>query len=72
MTHTIEGTYDQVFPRNTLQPEVFKFVSDCIPNLLQGFNCTIFAYGQTGSGKTYTMFGQGLDQIIKHMALKQH
>lgn len=57
MTHTIEGAYDVVFPRNTLQPEVFKFVQESIPSLIQGFNCTIFAYGQTGSGKTYTMFG---------------
>lgn len=68
MAHIIEGTYDQVFARNTLQPEVFKFVSDCVPNLLQGFNCTIFAYGQTGSGKTYTMFGSGLDSVMKMIA----
>jgi kinesin family protein 5 len=65
LSHIIEGTYDKVFPRNTLQTEVFKFVGECIPNLLQGFNCTIFAYGQTGSGKTYTMFGNGLDSVMR-------
>lgn len=27
------------------------------PQMLAGFNCTIFAYGQTGTGKTYTMSG---------------
>ena len=40
---------------------MYSFVEDCIPNVLQGVNCTIFAYGQTGSGKTYTMFGEGFD-----------
>lgn len=69
MTHIIDATYDAVFPRNSLQPEVFKFVGECIPSLLQGFNCTIFAYGQTGSGKTYTMFGTGLDQVMRSMAV---
>jgi len=65
MTHTIEGAYDVVFPRNTLQPEVFKFVQESIPSLIQGFNCTIFAYGQTGSGKTYTMFGNPLPKRLE-------
>jgi hypothetical protein len=68
MTHTIEGSYDVVFPRNTLQPEVFKFVQESIPSLIQGFNCTIFAYGQTGSGKTYTMFGSGFNALRKSEA----
>jgi hypothetical protein len=27
------------------------------PQVLEGFNCTIFAYGQTGTGKTHTMAG---------------
>ena len=57
MTHTVEGSYDLVFAKETQQTEVYAFVQECIPNLLQGFNSTIFAYGQTGSGKTYTMFG---------------
>lgn len=69
MTHNIDATYDAVFPRNSQQPDVFKFVGECIPNLLQGFNCTIFAYGQTGSGKTYTMFGNGLEQVMRNMAV---
>ena len=27
----------------------------CIPDVLDGYNGTVFAYGQTGSGKTFTM-----------------
>jgi len=58
LTHTIEGTYDSVLTKEASQAEAYSFVKDCIPSILQGFNCTIFAYGQTGSGKTYTMFGE--------------
>lgn len=60
MTHTVEGQYDRVFSKDATQNDVYSFVADCIPNLINGFNCTIFAYGQTGSGKTYTMFGEGV------------
>ena len=28
-----------------------------IPDVLAGFECTMFAYGQTGTGKTHTMEG---------------
>ena len=61
LTHTVEGQYDRVFEKEATQVETYQFVQDCIPNLLQGFNCTIFAYGQTGSGKTHTMFGEGIE-----------
>jgi len=50
-----------VYDKDVSQAETYGFVQDCIPNILQGFNCTIFAYGQTGSGKTYTMFGEDLE-----------
>ena len=29
----------------------------CFPQVMQGYNCTVFAYGQTGTGKTFTMEG---------------
>ncbi|CDW83904.1 kinesin motor domain containing protein [Stylonychia lemnae] len=64
LSHTIEGTYDKVFPKEATQNDAYSYVADVIPNLLQGFNCTIFAYGQTGSGKTYTMFGEGYDSQL--------
>lgn len=34
-----------------------------IPQMLAGYNCTIFAYGQTGTGKTYTMSGDMNDTL---------
>jgi kinesin family protein 5 len=30
---------------------------NCVPDVLSGYNGTIFAYGQTSSGKTHTMEG---------------
>lgn len=57
VSHTVEASYDKVFPIESSQNDIYQYVADCIPNLLNGFNCTIFTYGQTGSGKTFTMFG---------------
>jgi len=34
---------------------------ECVTDVTNGFNSTIFAYGQTGSGKTFTMFGPHWD-----------
>jgi len=51
--------FDAVFDKDTSQNEVFKkCASHMIPEVIKGFNCTIFAYGQTGSGKTYSMEGE--------------
>jgi len=52
-----EGNYNKVFSETSTQSDVFDFVKEAIPDLINGINNTIFAYGQTGSGKTYTMFG---------------
>uniref|UniRef100_A0AC35UIH8 Kinesin-like protein n=1 Tax=Rhabditophanes sp. KR3021 TaxID=114890 RepID=A0AC35UIH8_9BILA len=50
---------DHAFGEKSTQRQVYKdMVSDYIPHLLSGYNCTIFAYGQTGTGKTYTMEGE--------------
>ena len=45
MTHTLESKYDYVYGKDAKQSDVYGFVSDCIPSVLKGFNCTIFAYG---------------------------
>lgn len=58
----ITSTYDQVFPENATQRELFGFVSPGVLGVPRGFNCTIFAYGQTGSGKTFTMFESNWEQ----------
>lgn len=34
---------------------VLTCVCVCVPDVLGGYNGTIFAYGQTSSGKTHTM-----------------
>uniref|UniRef100_A0A0N4Z172 Kinesin motor domain-containing protein n=1 Tax=Parastrongyloides trichosuri TaxID=131310 RepID=A0A0N4Z172_PARTI len=50
--------FDFVFGEDTTQSYLYKMmISEYIPKLLSGINCTIFAYGQTGTGKTFTMEG---------------
>lgn len=41
----IESEYDRVYDKDISQNEVYSFVAECIPSVLNGFNCTIFAYG---------------------------
>ncbi|XP_041639014.1 kinesin heavy chain [Cheilinus undulatus] len=50
--------FDQVFPTNTTQEQVYNACAkQIVKDVLGGYNGTIFAYGQTSSGKTYTMEG---------------
>lgn len=64
--HTVESRYDQVFPTDTCQEEIFEFARPAISGVIDGFNCTVFAYGQTGSGKTYTMFGPRWETSVQN------
>ncbi|CEF70253.1 Kinesin-like protein KIF11 [Strongyloides ratti] len=51
--------YDFVLDESVTQCQLYKkMVAEYIPQLLSGYNCTIFAYGQTGTGKTFTMEGK--------------
>uniref|UniRef100_A0A0N5C0P1 Kinesin-like protein n=1 Tax=Strongyloides papillosus TaxID=174720 RepID=A0A0N5C0P1_STREA len=51
--------YDFVLDESVTQCQLYKkMVAEYIPQLLSGYNCTIFAYGQTGTGKTFTMEGE--------------
>lgn len=70
--HTIESRYDQVFPKDSLQEEVFEFARPAISGVIDGFNCTVFAYGQTGSGKTYTMFGPKWENAVQGSVTNIH
>ncbi|XP_072237933.1 kinesin heavy chain isoform X2 [Leuresthes tenuis] len=50
--------FDQVFPTNTTQEQVYNACAkQIVKDVLGGYNGTIFAYGQTSSGKTHTMEG---------------
>ncbi|XP_054472885.1 kinesin heavy chain isoform X2 [Anoplopoma fimbria] len=50
--------FDQVFPTNTTQVQVYNTCAkQIVKDVLGGYNGTIFAYGQTSSGKTHTMEG---------------
>ncbi|XP_062271522.1 kinesin heavy chain [Scomber scombrus] len=50
--------FDQVFPTNTTQEQVYNTCAkQIVKDVLGGYNGTIFAYGQTSSGKTHTMEG---------------
>ena len=50
-------TFDKVFPHDSTQDDMYKYVSAHVNATVRGYNTTIFAYGSTGSGKTYTMTG---------------
>ncbi|KAI0302054.1 kinesin heavy chain [Russula brevipes] len=54
-------SFDRVFPMGTKQDEVFDYGVKESPDVLDGYNGTVFAYGQTGSGKTFTMMGADID-----------
>lgn len=57
-TNNKNFTFDRVFGDKSQQTDVYKaVVGPLIPQVMQGYNCTVFAYGQTGTGKTYTMEG---------------
>ena len=59
-------SYDNVFPSNTEQTEIFEETSkEVVKSVLKGYNGTIFAYGQTGSGKTFTMVGEFENKKLK-------
>ena len=50
--------FDNVLGTQSSQEEVFQqTIQPVIPDVLGGFECTMFAYGQTGTGKTHTMEG---------------
>ena len=50
--------FDRIFDQKAKQEEVFDTVAkDCVQNVIQGYNSTVFAYGQTGSGKTFSITG---------------
>ncbi|XP_063444138.1 kinesin-like protein KIF19 [Mytilus trossulus] len=50
--------FDCTFDSNALQDEVYKNTTrSLLPNIINGYNATVFAYGATGAGKTYTMLG---------------
>ncbi|XP_018334542.1 kinesin-like protein Klp61F [Agrilus planipennis] len=56
--HGKKYCFEKVFGPNSKQVDVYlSVVKPLIPEVLAGYNCTVFAYGQTGAGKTYTMAG---------------
>lgn len=42
-------SFDQVFPPNARQTDIFELVSPLVQSALDGYNICIFAYGQTGN-----------------------
>ena len=51
--------FDRVFEEDTVQEDVWGYVSDSVNSFVQGYNVSILAYGQSGSGKSYTMGTSG-------------
>eukprot|EP00803_Ostreobium_quekettii_P000922 evm.model.scf_757EXC.1 EVM.evm.TU.scf_757EXC.1 scf_757EXC:319-12045(-) len=52
-----EYVFDQVFPSDSTQEDVFEGTKHLVQSAVDGYNVCIFAYGQTGSGKTHTIYG---------------
>lgn len=51
--------FDHVFPPNATQQNVYdRTTKPLLPDLLKGYNITLFTYGQTSSGKTHTLYSQ--------------
>lgn len=54
---SIPFTFNDIFPEDTTQEELFSHFYSMILDTFRGISSTILAYGQTGSGKTYTICG---------------
>ncbi|CAD7697902.1 unnamed protein product [Ostreobium quekettii] len=52
-----EYCFDQVFPQDSTQEDIFEGTKHLVQSAVDGYNVCIFAYGQTGSGKTHTIYG---------------
>ena len=53
-----EYCFDAAFDSSSTQREVYEQTTKkFIPNVIDGYNVTVFAYGATGAGKTHTMMG---------------
>jgi len=60
-----EFQFDTVEDGSSQQRIYYTCAAPLVSNLLNGFNTTCLVYGMTGSGKTHTMFGPGVESIIK-------
>lgn len=68
--HKSEFIFDQVFPPEASQMELFEDMAGLVQSALDGYNVCVFAYGQTGSGKTYTMQGGQTDSTVGMFSFK--
>lgn len=51
----VKFTFDSIFDENSTQEEVYKkSVAPMIPDIMDGYNCTVFVYGNTGCLDPYT------------------
>ncbi|ESP03922.1 hypothetical protein LOTGIDRAFT_110046, partial [Lottia gigantea] len=51
--------FDRTFDGSANQEDVYEATTKfLIPNVITGYNATVFAYGATGAGKTHTMVGK--------------
>ncbi|KAI0921236.1 hypothetical protein AcW2_006272 [Taiwanofungus camphoratus] len=62
--------FDRVFDHEARQQDVYQDTAKpLLPNLLEGYNATIFAYGATGCGKTHTISGTDADPGIIYLTM---
>lgn len=53
-----EYGFDAAFDESSSQLDIYENTAKpFIPNVIDGYNVTVFAYGATGAGKTHTMMG---------------
>ncbi|XP_071106113.1 kinesin-like protein KIF19 [Haliotis cracherodii] len=62
--------FDTTFDGSATQKMVYEATTKIlIPNVVTGYNATVFAYGATGAGKTHTMLGTDKEPGIMVLTL---
>lgn len=63
-------TFDIAFGEDAGQHNVYeKTCRTVVPDVIRGYNATVFAYGPTGAGKTYTMLGTDTRPGLMYLTL---
>ncbi|XP_065200738.1 kinesin-like protein KIF18A [Planococcus citri] len=67
----IQFIFDQIYGASSTNEDVYTgSISNILPSLLEGYNCSVFVYGATGAGKTFTMLGNDQTPGIIYLTMQ--